>query len=202
LLKRIFGKDASETNYLIVGLGNPGKEYQNNRHNVGFMVATKLAEMFGEQFSRMQSNALITIVQYKALRVILAKPRTFMNNSGQAVGALVRYYKVPQENILIIYDEADLPFETLRLRPAGSAAGHKGMHSVSQHLGTLEVARLRVGVGRPPGRMQTPDYVLQDFSKKESEVLPFTIERAANAAMAFIEHGIEDAMNQYNRTDE
>ncbi|KAA3648817.1 MAG: aminoacyl-tRNA hydrolase [Chloroflexi bacterium] len=198
MLKKLFGREEAENTYLIAGLGNPGKEYQDNRHNVGFMVASKLAEKLGENFSRMQSNAMIAKAQHKDLRIILAKPRTFMNNSGQAVAALVRFYKVPQHNILIIYDEADLPYETLRLRPEGRSAGQKGMKSVLQHLGTQEIARLRVGVGRPPGRMSTPDYVLQDFSKQQKETLPFVIDHAAEAALAFIEEGIETAMNQYN----
>ena len=201
-MKKLFSREESDNTYLIAGLGNPGKEYQDNRHNVGFMVASKLAEKLGENFSRMQSNAMVAKAQHKDMRIILAKPRTFMNNSGQAVAALVRFYKVPQGNILIIYDEADLPFETLRLRPEGSSAGQKGMKSVLQHLGTQEIARLRVGVGRPPGRMSTPDYVLQDFSKQQKEVLPFVIDRATDAALAFIDEGIETAMNRYNGGDE
>ena len=197
---RLKAQDNPDT-YLIAGLGNPGREYLNNRHNVGFMVVDEIAKQLGVEFSRLQSQAMVTKAEYAGKKIILAKPRTFMNNSGQAVAALVRFYKIPQENILIIFDDADLPLETLRMRPSGSSSGQKGMRSVLQHLGSEEIPRLRIGVDRPPGRMKTPDYVLQDFSKTQQVVLPFILRRACEAALLFVAAGIVTAMNQYNGSE-
>ncbi len=195
----IFKKQPNTDTYLIVGLGNPGKEYANNRHNAGFLAVDKLAERLGVKFTRMQSNALVTKANDGNKKLILAKPRTFMNNSGQAVGALAKFYKLEQENVLIVYDDVDLPFDTLRLRPEGGSGGHKGMKSIIQRLGTQEFPRLRIGVGRPKGQMATPDYVLQDFSKDEMDVIPFILDKAADAILEFVRYGIESAMNTYNR---
>jgi PTH1 family peptidyl-tRNA hydrolase len=187
--------------YLIVGLGNPGPEYKLNRHNVGFMVADTLAKELGETFGRMQSNAMVAQGKRGEHRVVLAKPRTFMNRSGSAVGALLRFYKTPLEKLLVIYDDVDLPFETLRLRGEGSSGGQNGMKSIIENLGSQEFARLRVGVSRPKGRMRTPDHVLQDFSKDEQIDLPLLLDRAAEAAMSFVDEGITAAMNKYNGTE-
>ncbi|MDH5606554.1 MAG: aminoacyl-tRNA hydrolase, partial [Anaerolineae bacterium] len=137
--------------YLLIGLGNPGRDFEMNRHNIGFMVISHIAKKIGLEFSRVKSNALITDGHYQGHKVILAKPRTFMNLSGQAVQSLLKFYKIPLENLLLIYDDADLEFETLRLRPEGGSAGQKGVKSVIQHLGTENFPRLRVGLGRPPG---------------------------------------------------
>ncbi|MCL5429600.1 MAG: aminoacyl-tRNA hydrolase [Chloroflexi bacterium] len=188
--------------FLIVGLGNPGPEYKFNRHNIGFMVADELARKLEAEFGRVQSNALVAQARCSQQRIILAKPRTYMNRSGSAVGALLRFYKAPPGKLLVIYDDVDLPFETLRLRSEGGSAGHNGMKSIIENLGSQEFARLRVGVGRPKGRMRTPDHVLQDFSKAEQGVLTFVLERASKAAMTFIEEGIVAAMNKYNRGKE
>ncbi|TAK14256.1 MAG: aminoacyl-tRNA hydrolase [Anaerolineae bacterium] len=187
--------------YLLVGLGNPGLTYQNNRHNVGFMVVDEIARMLGESFTRVESRALVTKTDYQGRRIVLAKPRTYMNLSGQAVQGLSRFYKIPLEQILIIYDDADLPFETIRIRPDGSAAGQKGMKSIIEHLGTDKFPRLRVGIDRPPGKMSTPDYVLQDFSKDQLVRLPLILEQAAQAALYFVINGITSSMNQFNRTE-
>jgi len=185
--------------FLIAGLGNPGKQYAETRHNIGFIVVDQLAEKLGVEFRRMQSNAMVTKARYQDHRLILAKPRTYMNNSGQAVGALARFYKVPMENVLVIYDDADLDFEVLRLRPDGSSSGQKGMNSVINSLGTDKIPRLRIGIGRPPGRMPTPDYVLRPFSPEEQSVLPFITDRAVDAVLDFIENDIYSAMNKYNQ---
>lgn len=184
--------------FLIVGLGNPGPEYKLNRHNVGFMVADELGRLLGETFGRMQSNALVAQGKRGEQRVVLAKPRTFMNRSGSAVGGLLRFYKVPLEKLLVIYDDVDLPFESLRLRGEGSSGGQNGMNSIIESLGSKEFARLRVGVSRPKGRMRTPDHVLQDFSKGEQAELPFLLGRAAEAALTFVDDGLTAAMNKYN----
>lgn len=184
--------------YLVAGLGNPGREYQGNRHNIGFMLANRLAERLGVTFSRLQSNALVTKAGYQGKRLILAKPQTYMNLSGQAVSALVHFFKLPLENVIIAYDDVDLPLGTLRMRPSGGSAGHKGMQSIIEALGTQDFPRLRVGIGRPAGRMDAADYVLQDFSKEEMEILPEVLDRAVKATLTFIAEGVETAMNQYN----
>lgn len=184
--------------YLIVGLGNPGPQYRYNRHNIGFMLADRLAERLGVKFSRLESKALVTKGEHQGRRIVLAKPQTFMNLSGQAVGALVRFYKVPLSNLLIAYDDVDLPLGTLRLRPGGGSGGQKGMASIIERLGTQEFPRLRLGIGRPPGRMEAADYVLQDFSAGEKELLGPVLDRAAEAALVFVVEGLEAAMNRYN----
>lgn len=190
----------TQQTYLIVGLGNPGRDYQRNRHNIGFMLTDELAERLGTKFRRMKHKALLTSTRYKGAKIILAKPQTYMNKSGQAVSTLVRFYKIPLTNLLVAYDDVDLPFETIRLRPSGGSAGQKGMKSIIRQLGSQDFPRLRLGIGRPPGRMSTPDYVLQDFSQQESDVLPFVLDRAADAALTFISEGIEAAMTKYNQT--
>jgi PTH1 family peptidyl-tRNA hydrolase len=188
--------------YLIVGLGNPGPEYKLNRHNAGFMVLEELARDLGEAFGRVQSNALVAQARLGETRLVLAKPRTFMNRSGSAVGALLRFYKTPLEKLLIVYDDADLPLETIRLRGEGGSAGQKGMRSIIENLGTQAFPRLRVGVGRPKGRMRTPDHVLQDFSRSEQNLLPFVLKRATDTVKTFVEEGIVAAMNKYNQIGE
>lgn len=192
------GESTKSNVYLVAGLGNPGREYQSNRHNIGFLLANRLAERLGVAFSRLQSNALVTKADYRGQRLILAKPQTYMNLSGQAVSALVRFYKLPLENVIIAYDDVDLPLGTLRMRPSGGSGGHKGMQSIIGSLGTQDFPRLRVGIGRPPGRMDAADYVLQDFSKEEKEILPEVLDRAVKATLMFITEGVETAMNQYN----
>ena len=186
--------------YLIVGLGNPGAQYRHNRHNAGFMLADRVAERLGVKFTRLESKALVTKGEHQGRRVVLAKPHTFMNLSGQPVGALSRFYKVPVENILVAYDDVDLPLGTVRMRPGGGSAGQKGMASIIERLGAQEIPRLRLGIGRPPGRMEAADYVLQDFSAGEKELLKLTLDRAAEAALIFVAEGLEAAMNQYNGT--
>ncbi|MBL7163687.1 MAG: aminoacyl-tRNA hydrolase [Anaerolineales bacterium] len=193
--------DAAQT-FLIVGLGNPGKQYRHNRHNIGFMLVDKLAERLGLTFSRVQHKALVTDGRHQGKKIILAKPQTFMNNSGQSVGALVRFYKLPVTNLLVAYDDVDLPFETIRMKPSGGSSGQKGMKSIIQQLSTEEFSRLRLGIDRPPGRMSTPSYVLQNFSKAHAEDLAIFLERAADAALMFITEGIEPAMTRYNRSDQ
>lgn len=198
--ERISSDEKSSNTFLIVGLGNPGREYSNNRHNIGFMLVDRLAERLGLAFKRVQHKALVTDGRFHEKKIILAKPQTYMNNSGQAVGALMRFYKLSNENLLVAFDDVDLPFESIRLRPAGGSSGQKGMKSIIQHLGSEQFPRLRLGIDRPPGRMQTPDYVLQDFSKAQAETLDIFLERAADAVLSFIREGIEPAMSRYNQT--
>lgn len=188
----------SSSIYLIVGLGNPGREYKDNRHNMGFMVLDYLAVRLGTNFGRLQSHALIAKGEYQERRILLAKPQTYMNLSGQAVSSLARFYQVPLETMLVVYDDVDLPLGILRLRPDGGSAGQKGMRSIIERLGTEVIPRLRIGIGRPPGRMDAAAYVLQDFSRAEAELLPQILDRACEAALTFITRGLETAMNQYN----
>jgi PTH1 family peptidyl-tRNA hydrolase len=184
--------------YLITGLGNPGREYRENRHNIGFMVVDRVAAQLGVAFSRLESRALVTKAVYQGRRVILAKPQTYMNESGSAVGSLARFYKVDLTNILVSYDDVDLPFGALRLRPGGGSAGQKGMGSIIDRLGADSFPRLRVGIGRPPGRMEAAAYVLQDFDRSEAAELPLVLERAVDAILVYINQGLNQAMNQYN----
>jgi PTH1 family peptidyl-tRNA hydrolase len=184
--------------YLIAGLGNPGREYRDTRHNIGFMLVDGLAQHLGVSISRLESKALVTKGEYQGRRLVLAKPQTYMNLSGSAVGSLVRFYKVPLQNLLVAYDDVDLPLGTIRLRAGGGSAGQKGMGSIIERLGTQDFPRLRLGIGRPPGRMEAADYVLQPFRKGELELLPELLERAVAAVLVFVTSGLETAMNQYN----
>lgn len=188
----------NKENTLIVGLGNPVLAYRHNRHNVGFMVADALADKLGIPLKRVKFKAQIGNGKLVDIPVIIAKPLTFMNNSGEAVAPLVRYFKVPLERLLVIHDDMDLPLGTLRMRPSGGSAGHNGMLSIFDKLGTNVIPRLRVGIGRPPGRMDPADYVLQDFPRSEEELLSMVIAQACEAALAFITTGLEKAMNTYN----
>lgn len=188
----------TEAPYLIVGLGNHGREYRNNRHNVGFMIVDRMVERLGVQFSRMQSRALVTKATLDGKRVIFAKPQTYMNLSGQAVAGLVNFYKILPENILIVFDEMDLPMGTLRLRPGGGSSGHNGMRSVIKSLGSQDFPRLRVGIDHPPGRMDPKAYLLSDFSNSQAETLSELLDVAEEAVLTFIRDGIEQAMNQFN----
>jgi PTH1 family peptidyl-tRNA hydrolase len=146
----------------------------------------------------MESKALVTKSDYKGNRLILAKPLTYMNESGQAVSSLVRFYKLPLENLLVAYDDVDLPVGSLRIRRAGGAGGHKGMQSIIQQLGTNEYARMRLGIGRPPGKKAAASYVLKDFSSEETEFLPVILDRGVDAVLTYVTDGLDRAMNQYN----
>ena len=195
-------EEQEQTAFLIVGLGNPGPQYKLNRHNVGFMVMDEIARELNETFGRMQGNALVAQARHAEERLVLAKPQSYMNRSGSVVRSLKNFYKLPNERLLIVYDEVDLPMGTLRLRPDGGSAGHKGMRSIIENLGGQDFPRLRVGVGRPPGRMQTPDYVLQDFSRQDQEELDFVLKRAAETVLSLAKNGIEATMNKYNAKEE
>ena len=184
--------------FLIAGLGNPGREYRENRHNIGFMLVDRLSVKLNAHFTRLQSKALVASAMYQERKIILAKPQTFMNLSGQSVQGLIHFYKLPLENILIAHDDLDLPPGTIRIRPDGGSAGQKGMASIIERFGTDEFARLRLGIGRPPGHMQAPDYVLQDFSDFDMKIIAETLNRAVDAALEFVVNGLNAAMNKYN----
>lgn len=184
--------------FLIVGLGNPGREFRNTRHNVGFMVADRLADVFHKRFSRLQSRALVANGEYLEKKVILAKPQTFMNLSGRSVKGLMHLYKIPIDHLLVVHDDIDLPVGSLRMRPDGGSGGQKGMASILDSIGMDEFARIRIGIGRPPGKIQAPDYVLDDFSKDELAVITDTLERAEEAVLTWVREGLNAAMNKYN----
>jgi PTH1 family peptidyl-tRNA hydrolase len=184
--------------YLIIGLGNPGREYRETRHNVGFMLVDRLAVKLNARFSRLQSRALVASTTFNERKIILAKPQTFMNLSGQSVQGLMHFYKLPLENLLIAHDDLDLPVGAIRIRPDGGSAGQKGMSSTIERLGTDEFARLRLGIGRPPGQMQAPDYVLQDFSKGDLTIVSETLNRAVDAVLEFVVTGLDMAMTKFN----
>lgn len=186
--------------YLIVGLGNPGPQYTRTRHNVGWLVVEKLAEAYGMSFDRIQFKARVAIGTPHNRRLILAKPLTYMNLSGEAVGPLLRFYKMPLERLLVVYDEMDIPFGTLRIRPGGGAGGHGGMKSLIGTLGTENFARVRVGVGRPPPGWDPPDFLLSAWTRDEEPQVPALVDRAAQAAHTWLVDGLLPAMNQFNST--
>jgi PTH1 family peptidyl-tRNA hydrolase len=187
--------------YLVVGLGNPGPTYRGNRHNVGFMVLDLLAERVGGRFSRHKARADVVegrLGPLPAPRVVLAEPRTYMNESGGPVAGLCGFYKIPVEQLVVVHDELDLPYGSLRLKRGGGDNGHNGLRSVTRSLGSRDYLRVRFGIGRPPGRMDAADYVLRDFSAAERKDLDFHLDRAADAVEALVRNGLESAQNSYN----
>ena len=189
-----------ELSYLLIGLGNPGREYQTNRHNFGFMLIDRLAVRLGARGLKVQSKAIVTSAIYEERKLILAKPQTYMNLSGQSIQGLANFYKLPLENLLVAHDDLDLPFGSIRMRPGGGPGGQKGIASTIERLGTKDFARLRLGIGRPPGRMDPAAYVLQDFSRDEAKSLSELLDRAADAALEFVINGLDKAMNKFNGT--
>jgi PTH1 family peptidyl-tRNA hydrolase len=187
-----------ENTFLLLGLGNPGREYRDNRHNAGFMVIDRLAVRLDARGMKLQSKAIVTSTLFEGNKILLAKPQTYMNLSGHSVQGLANFYKLPLENLLVTHDDLDLPFGTLRLRPGGGPGGQKGVASAIERLGTKGFARLRIGIGRPPGRMDPADYVLQDFSRDEMKALSEILDRASDAALSFVVDGLDNAMNKFN----
>ncbi|MCJ7623141.1 MAG: aminoacyl-tRNA hydrolase, partial [Anaerolineaceae bacterium] len=172
--------------------------YRCNRHNVGFMVIDSLSEKTGIRLTRVKSKAIIGSGNFGNSRLLLAKPQTFMNLSGESVFSLARFYKVPMNKLLIIHDDLDLPFGTIRMRASGGAGGQKGLASIIAKFASNDFPRLRIGIGRPPGKMNPADYVLQNFPKNEIELLGIVITRSVEAVQLFLQQGIEQAMNNYN----
>ena len=187
--------------FLVVGLGNPGPAYRGNRHNVGFMVLDLLAERVGGRFSKHKARADVVegrLGPLPAPRVVLAEPRSYMNESGGPVAALCGFYKIPVEQLVVVHDELDLPYGSLRLKLGGGDNGHNGLRSITRSLGSREYLRVRFGIGRPPGRMDAADYVLRDFSAAERKDLDFHVDRCADAVEALVTEGLERAQNQFN----
>lgn len=190
--------DGTTTVFLLVGLGNPGREYRENRHNIGFKVIDRVAESLDLKLTRVQNKALCGTAVLGDAKVVLAKPQTYMNLSGESVAGLSRFYKVPAENMMVIHDDIDLPFGVLRLRPGGGSAGQKGVQSIIERLGTQEFPRMRFGIGRPSGTRGGAGYVLKNFSPEEQKELVVLIDQAVSAARLFITDGLDAAMNRYN----
>jgi PTH1 family peptidyl-tRNA hydrolase len=184
--------------YLIVGLGNPGAEYRLNRHNFGFMVLDALAERWSVPLKKIKFKAIIGEDRFKGNKVILAKPLTYMNDSGRSVAPLLRYFKCPSENMLVIHDDLDLPLGTLRIRPSGGTSGQRGMESIVKLAGTQDFPRMRLGISRPPGQMDPKDYVLKNFLPSEEELKKMVINQAIEAIECFVTEGLTNTMNKYN----
>lgn len=184
--------------HLIVGLGNPGAKYAKTRHNVGFWVVDELARRHGLGGERSEKRAQTRDGGMRGARVKLAKPHTFMNRSGESVRALVDYYDIPLERLLVIHDDLDTPFGSIRLRKSGGHGGQNGLRSIIQHLGSQEYARLRFGIGRPPGRMSPVDFVLQPFKGDAAIQADEMVGRAADAVECWLVDGIEVAMSRFN----
>jgi PTH1 family peptidyl-tRNA hydrolase len=184
--------------FLVVGLGNPGPAYAGNRHNVGFMVADLLAERAGGRFKAHKGRADVVEGRLVGQRAVLAKPKSYMNASGGPVASLRDFFKVPVERIVVVHDELDLPWATLRLKRGGGDNGHNGPRSLTAALGTRDYLRVRFGIGRPPGRQDPADYVLKDFSAAERKELPFHLDRAADAVEALLTGTLEAAQNTFH----
>ncbi len=184
---------------VVVGLGNPGKEYERDRHNIGFVVVDAFARKHGFEFRRRKFRSTLAEGRFGSEKLLLSKPLTFMNLSGEAVAPLAAFYKLPSESLLVVADDLDIPLGEIRLRPKGGSGGHNGLKSIIDHLGTREFPRLRIGIGRPPAGVDPADYVLQPFSPEEIPVVELVVERAVGAIETWILRGIETAMNEFNR---
>jgi peptidyl-tRNA hydrolase, PTH1 family len=189
-----------ENLYLIVGLGNPGRDYARTRHNAGFMVLDRLAESWKASWSVEKKFASrVAKAERNGNKLILGQPETFMNASGQAVGALVNFHKVPMSQVLVVVDDADLPLGEIRLRPGGSSGGHHGLESIEQHLGTTEYARQRIGIGRNDAvARQITSYVLSEFRPDEQKILEKVLQKACKQIECWLASGVMQAMNQFN----
>ena len=186
--------------WLVAGLGNPGPGYAGNRHNIGFMVADRLAERIGAKWSASKASAQVADgwLRPGGPKLILAKPQTFMNESGRSVGLLAAFYGIAAERVIVVHDELDIPFDSIKLKQGGGHGGHNGLRSIDRALGVPGYFRVRVGIGRPPGRMDAAAFVLKDFSSTEREVVPNLIEDAADATIALIEEGLLAAQQRFH----
>jgi PTH1 family peptidyl-tRNA hydrolase len=189
---------ASDRRWLVVGLGNPGPTYASTRHNAGFMVVDLLAERMGARFKAHRGRADVVEGRLAGVPVVLAKPKTFMNLSGGPVASMRDFFKVPLDRIVLVHDELDLPYATLRLKQGGGDGGHNGLKSVTKSLGGPDYLRVRLGIGRPPGQQDPAAFVLKAFSAAESKDLGYHVDRAADAVEAIVRDGLELAQNSFN----
>ena len=184
--------------YVIVGLGNPGREYADTKHNVGFMVIDKLADQYNIDVTKFKHKAFVGDGIISGKKVMLVKPQTYMNLSGESVKEIMSFYKVPTENMIVIYDDTSLEAGLIRLREKGSAGGHNGIKNIISHMGTGCFNRIKVGIGEKPNGWDLADYVLAKFSKDDEPLINSGIDKASQAAGIFISLGMQDAMNKFN----
>ncbi len=200
LQRRGKGEDMSDA-WLIVGLGNPGPEYEKTRHNIGQMVLDELAKEVGGSFKK-HSKASAVVVEgrlgFGGPKVILMKSLGYMNTSGGPVSALAQFYDINPDRIIAVHDELDIPFDTIKLKIGGGEGGHNGLRDITKALGTKDYYRVRTGIGRPPGRMDTADFVLKPFSSTEAKDLPFLISNAADATVMLIKEGLQATQQRYH----
>jgi PTH1 family peptidyl-tRNA hydrolase len=189
---------ADDERWIIAGLGNPGPEYAGNRHNAGHMVVDLLAERMGARFKAHRTRNEVADGRLAGIPATLAKPRTYMNTSGGPVAALASFYKVPPERVVIVHDELDIPFGTVRLKLGGGDNGHNGLRSITKSLDTNAYNRVRIGIGRPPGRMDAAAFVLRDFSTTERKELPLLIDRGADAVEMLLSKGMAATQNTFH----
>ena len=196
----MFFKRSGGASWLIVFLGNPGKEYENTRHNAGFLAADAMEKRLGTKINKAKFSSLTALVRVGNEGVLLLKPQTYMNLSGRAVGEAVRFYKIPPERVIVISDETALPLGRVRVRGSGSAGGHNGLKDIIAALGTEDFPRIRLGVGgKPHEDYDMRDWVLSRFAGKDAETIADAAARAAEAALCYIEKGPDEAMNRYNQ---
>ena len=187
---------------IICGLGNPGEAYQGTRHNIGFRVLAALADKLGVEFSKSRFKSRMAEAAFGKEKLILLKPKTYMNLSGDAVAAAAHFLHIEPQEVLVVHDDMDLPVGTLRLRPKGGAGGHKGIQSVINELGSDDFVRLKIGIGRPPEGMDPTDYVLKRPAEAEVKVLESAAQHAVEAVLMFLEEGLSRTMNVFNRSSE
>jgi PTH1 family peptidyl-tRNA hydrolase len=203
ILSSILGKrnDQEEVGEmkLIVGLGNPGKQYEHTRHNIGFEVIDELSRIFDISLDQAKHKGLYGIGFYKGQKILLLKPMTYMNLSGESIRAVVDYYQIEEDNLVVVYDDLDLPVGKIRLRQKGSAGGHNGIKSTIAHLGTQEFNRIRIGIDRPPKGMKVPDYVLGRFSMDDQISVTDAVKKGAAACGMWLEKPFLQVMNEYNQ---
>lgn len=195
----MFGNKGSSVEWLIAGLGNPGRRYEDTRHNMGFRTVELLAEQAGVKLNKVKFKSAYNIMEFAGARCLVMKPQTYMNLSGEAVREAAQFYKIPADHVLVIYDDVSLPVGKLRVRPAGSAGGHNGVKDIIARLGTQEFPRIKIGTGAPEDKDGMIDWVIGVPSRKEREILLGSFRRAIQAAECIIVHGCEKAMNDFNR---